>query len=132
MKFEELTKKELLTIAGQFGIDSVKENMNKDTLANELRENGVTEDFVEDNLNLVKREEELQQNEPSVEEEEEDDSPTILMRMTRKNPTFEVLGYRFSQDHPFRPVREKDVDKIMDLWDGFRTATPREAAEFYG
>lgn len=129
MKFDELKKDELLDLAAKYGVD-VKTTMNKETISSELRDNGVTEEFVEENLKLVEQEKALEPG--PVEVEEDDDSPRVLLRMTRKNPTFEAFGYLFTQRHPFAPVKEEDADKIMDRWEGFRPATPREVADFYG
>jgi len=55
----------------------------------------------------------------------------ILIRMVRKNPTYEVRGYRFTQDQPFVPVTEEDADWLMENEEGFRQASPSEAREFF-
>jgi hypothetical protein len=54
-----------------------------------------------------------------------------LMKMERNNPSYQVLGYRFTKDHPFALVKADDVNWIMSHEVGFRVATPQEAEAFY-
>lgn len=55
-----------------------------------------------------------------------------LIKMDRQNPSFQIRGYKFTQENPFALVTEEDAEFLVDLNDGFYYATPREAAEFYG
>jgi hypothetical protein len=55
-----------------------------------------------------------------------------LIRMDRENPTFQIRGYKFTQQSPFALVTEEDAEYLVDLNEGFYYATPKEAAEFYG
>lgn len=132
MSLEDLTKKELLELGDQFGVE-LKPQMSKENIVTELQENGVTFDFVKKNKELVDQENELDADleveEPPKKKLTRENS--ILMLMTRKNPTFEVLGYRFTKEHPFAVVSEDDADEIMSLWEGFRPATPNEVREYY-
>jgi len=74
-------------------------------------------------------------NEPVQEKE----SPTgvafnqtnLLLKMTRKNPTFEAYGYRFTKDSPYRAVPAEDAEKIMSEHEGFVIATPSEVKSFF-
>lgn len=56
---------------------------------------------------------------------------TLLLKMTRQNPSFEVLGYKFTRSHPFQVMPQEDAQRVMDLYDGFVIATPDEAKSFY-
>jgi hypothetical protein len=51
--------------------------------------------------------------------------------MTRANFRYDILGYTFTKEHPFMAMKEEDAQKIFDMEEGFRLATPREAQEFY-
>jgi hypothetical protein len=53
-----------------------------------------------------------------------------LVKMERENILFDNNGYRFTQEHPYALVANKDVDDVLEE-DGFRLATPGEAREFY-
>lgn len=54
-----------------------------------------------------------------------------LVKMVRDNPSFQIRGYKFTQENPFVLVTEEDAEYLVDLNDGFYYATPKEAQEFY-
>lgn len=56
---------------------------------------------------------------------------TLLLKMVRQNPSFEVLGYKFTKTHPFQVMPQEDAQKVMDLYEGFVIASPDEAKSFY-
>jgi len=58
-------------------------------------------------------------------------STDILVKMDRNNPHYEVVGKIFTRDHPFVLMTEDEAQDIFDIDNGFRVATPREAAEYY-
>lgn len=71
-------------------------------------------------------------------QEEEDDAPTgvqfgstMLLKMTRLNPSFEVFGYKFTKTHPYQVMSQEDAQKIIDTYEGFIIASPDEAKSFY-
>lgn len=51
--------------------------------------------------------------------------------MTRANFRYDIMGHTFTKDHPFVAMKEEDAQKIFDVEEGFRLATPKEAQEFY-
>ena len=55
----------------------------------------------------------------------------VLVRMTRANYRYDILGHTFTKEHPFIAMKEDDAQKIFDVEEGFRLATPKEAQEFY-
>lgn len=55
----------------------------------------------------------------------------LLLKMVRQNPTFEVFGYKFTKNSPYRAIPSDDAQKIMDTFEGFVIATPSEVKSFY-
>lgn len=64
----------------------------------------------------------------TVEEPVEED--TVLVKMERKNPRYDIAGYTFTQEHPFNAVPEKTAEFIVKSG-GFRLVLPSEAVEYY-
>lgn len=133
--FQELTVKELKALAEMFAVD-LDGFTKKADIIKEIEENGVTfemyaatleEEEAEDATELVPDEEVVLPPAP-VEEE----SDMVLVKMIRKNHSYEVYGYKFSRQHPFVPVPEDVADYLVEQDGGFRGATPRELREFYG
>lgn len=137
MSFETLNKDVLLQVAEEFAVD-VKPTATKKQIVASLLEDGVDWDMYKQAFPDV----EDIPDEPVNEEEEvkpvatEDKAaprpvPTVLVKMERHNPRFEIRGYTFKKEHPFVPVTEEDANYIISNLDGFRIAMPREAEEFY-
>lgn len=128
----DLTKIELLGAAEYFGISEVKSTNSKPTIAAALADNGVT---IEQYNKFFKRQEQEDfEGEPLPERTEKmvDMDSAVLIRMDRRNPTFQLRGYLFSSAHPFHLVSAEDADWILENERGFRVATPKEAKEYYG
>ncbi|QJD50798.1 hypothetical protein KNV00_gp221 [Streptomyces phage Bmoc] len=132
MSFEKMKVDELRQIADDFAVD-IDPKDNKQVVISKLVENGVTWDYYQKQLG------EAEENPapivaptPSFDEpaETEEETP-VLLRMTRANPTFEVRGARFTRDNPYAIVKERDADFIIENYEGFRIASPREVKEFY-
>lgn len=138
MQFKDLKKPELLEICEEFGVD-VAPTMNKAFILTELFENGVTEslylaahpELAEDYVEPEDDESDYVEPTPLEKPKTKKKVNQILIRMQRENPTFEIQGYRFTREHPFALVDEDDVDVIVENNEGFRQATPKEAAEYY-
>lgn len=130
--FMDLTKKELLDAAEYFGVDDVKQSDSKPTVANALEEAGVT--MEQYNKFFGKEEQEDLEGEPLpvAPVKAVDPSDAILIKMERRNPTYELRGYVFKAEHPFALVSEEDANWILENEKGFRMASPKEAKEFYG
>ena len=56
---------------------------------------------------------------------------TILIKMERKNGTYETYGLRFTKEHPYALADLDTAQIIFDNEQGFRPATPKELQEFY-
>jgi hypothetical protein len=63
-------------------------------------------------------------------------SPTVLVKMERKNPTYDILGRRFTQKHPYQVMTEAEAQELIDVAEteggGFRIANPSEAKSYFG
>lgn len=135
MSFDKMKVDELRQIADDFAVD-IDPKDNKSTVVAKLVENGVTWDYYQKQLGDQAEAEENPApivaptpkfDEPAEAEEE----ARILLRMTRENGTFEVRGARFTKANPYAIVRERDADYIIENYEGFRIASPREVKEFY-
>lgn len=133
MDLEDLTKSELLAIAKMFGSDQVVNNMNKQTIISELKNDGVTYEAYRDILDQSEDKDDLMFDPTPVEEHsnEAPDEKKYLIKMTRPNHTYQIRGYQFTKQHPFALVTEEDANYLIEELTGFRTASPRELSEYY-
>lgn len=78
--------------------------------------------------------------EDSPEPEEEKSAPVeggepsgnmVLIKMERKNATFDIRGMRFSKEHPYRSVEAEVAEEIIENVPGFRMALPSEVRDYY-
>ena len=128
MSFESLKKDELLELADKYGVD-VKASDTKAVILAAFVEDGVTwEDTVKQDDVVAEKDLELK----AEAEEARIAEDTVLLKMTRANYVYEIRGYSFAKAHPFGLVAESDAEYIVENDEGFRYATPKEAAEFYG
>lgn len=131
----DFTKDELLELGPDFAVD-VKPSMSKAALVKAFEDDGVTVEVINSVRNQAD-DEEGDTSEESVPEAEapgaddEDDADLVLVRMIRANNTYEIRGYRFTQEHPYVLVNERDADFLIERDGGFRVASPKEAREFY-
>lgn len=137
MSFKTLNKDVLIQVAEEFSVD-IDKRWKKDKIVEELVTMGITWEMYKtsfpdvDDLDDASPEDEepvLESREPQV--NPASGKPNVLIRMTRANPTYEVYGYRFTSDNPFLPVDRVSADYILENEEGFRTASPKEAEEFY-
>lgn len=129
MSFETLKKDDLLRIADEFGVDT-KPTDTKAVIIAALAEDGVTWDQVASlDETVAERDSVLK----AQAEEEKQGGTKQLLRMLRANSTYEIRGTKFTREHPFALVPEEDAEYITESDpEGFRYATPKEAAEYYG
>lgn len=132
MSFEKMKVDELRAIADDFAVD-IDPKDNKNVVISKMVENGVTWDYYQKSIGA----------EPEVpaaivaptpqfdEAPEPDTEEKVLLRMTRENGTFEVRGAKFTRNNPYAIVRERDADYILEKYEGFRIASPKEVREFY-
>lgn len=133
MSFEALKVDELRKIADGFGVD-LSDVKTKAEIIAVLAEEGVSYDMYAKFSEAKKEEvEEVTESEdaPRKQPKNKNNEPTVLVKMERKNPSYETYGYVFTQTHPYVAVPEKTAMDIFDSEDGFRMATPREVQEYY-
>jgi hypothetical protein len=63
--------------------------------------------------------------------DEADDEDEVLVKMERKNGTYEAFGLRFTKDHPFKSVPASIAEKLITQETGFRLALPSEVKDYY-
>lgn len=132
MSFETMKVAELKKIAEDFAVDT--ENLkNKADVIAALAEEGVTYAVYAKTIANLEDEAEVEAQEvlPRFDPKKDQAEDTVLVRMTRANMRYDILGHTFTKDHPFVAMKEDDAQKIFDVEEGFRLATPREAQEFY-
>jgi UDP-N-acetyl-D-mannosaminuronate dehydrogenase len=130
MSFETLKVSELKKIAEDFGVDtdSVK---GKPSLIAALAEEGVTWAVYEKTIKSIDDSKEEMEVLPKFDPNKLQDKDTVLVRMTRANFRYDILGHTFTKEHPFVAMKEEDAQAIFDKEEGFRLATPKEAQDFY-
>jgi hypothetical protein len=133
MSFETLKVAELRKVAEDFAVDT-DGLKNKNDIIAALSEEGVTWAVYAKTLkDIEKAEEEDISDEilPKFDPKKDQAEDTVLVRMTRANFRYDILGHTFTKDHPFIAMNEKDAQSIFDKEEGFRLATPKEVQEFY-
>lgn len=130
MSFNEMKVGELRELADAYAVD-INKSDNKEVIIRKMTENGVTWDYhVAQTANEtpgVERVPVAEFDEPA----EDNGEGQILLRMTRANGTFQVRGATFTQSNPYAIVKERDADYILETYEGFRIASPKEVREFY-
>lgn len=143
MSFKNLEKSELVTVAETFGVD-IDGRWKEDRIIEAILEEGVTfpmwedavssasPDNVEINLGLDDNDETEPEKAPvATPARFKSRNAMELLKMERWNPSYSIIGYTFTTEHPFALVKPDEADWIMSHEEGFRLATPQEAEEFY-
>ena len=130
MSVETLKISELKQIAEDFGVEVEDAKTKKDVIA-ALSEEGVTWTVYEKTIKDVEDNKEEIESLPKFDPKQDLDKDTVLVRMTRANFRYDIMGYTFTKDHPFVAMKEKDAQSIFDKEEGFRLATPKEVQDFY-
>ena len=134
MSFETLKVAELRKIAEDFAVDTDGIKSKTDIVA-ALAEEGVTWSVYQKTINDIEKateefseeaEEILPRFNPDAQPED-----TVLVRMTRDNFRYDIIGFTFTKEHPFIAMTEENAQQIFDSEEGFRLATPREVQDFY-
>lgn len=132
MSFETLKVSELKKIAEDFGVDTDGLKGKADIVA-ALSDEGVTWNVysktlkdIEDNLEEI---EIISAGKPDLKKENPED--TVLVRMTRGNFRYDILGFTFTKEHPFVAMHKETAQEIFDREEGFRLATPAEVQDYY-
>jgi len=132
MSFETLKVAELKKIAEDFAVDAEGLKSKSDIIA-ALAEEGVTWAVYNKTLKDVEESEDISDEviakfDPKADLAED----TVLVRMTRENFRYDIMGHTFTKEHPFVAMKEKQAQEIFDKEEGFRLATPKEVQEYYG
>lgn len=135
-EFKDLTVPELRMVAKEFGVD-LEDKTKKVDIIHALEADGVTFEVYKQLLTeheteapaVTDADDDLP---PAPVVEDDDDQDSVVIKMVRKNWTYEIRGYRFSQQHPYALVKEDDADYLIEVDGGFRMASPKELREFYG
>lgn len=132
MSFETLKVSELKKIAEDFGVE-IESIKNKADIIAALSEEGVTWAVYDKTVKKMEEDAEDMSVEvlPRLDPKKELAEDTVLVRMTRANFRYDIMGHTFTKDHPFVAMHQDDAQKIFDKEEGFRLATPKEVQEFY-
>ena len=129
MSFDTLTVAELKEIATEFAVDTEGLKNKKEVIA-AMAEEGVTYSVYQKTIQAVEEATEeieiLPKFDPKAQAED-----TVLVRMTRDNMRYDIIGHTFTKSHPFVAMSEEDAQKIFDTEEGFRLGTPKEVQDFY-
>ena len=133
MSFETLKLSDLKIIAEDFGVD-IEQFKNKADIIAALAEEGVTWSVYEktkkdiENAVIEDTSEELL---PKFDPNKQQPEDTVLVRMTRENFRYDIIGFTFTKQHPFVAMTKDQAQEIFDKEEGFRLANPKEVQEFY-
>jgi hypothetical protein len=130
MSFETLKIAELKQIAEDFGVE-IEGLKGKPSIIAALADEGVTWSvYQKTNQDIEDNKEEIEVL-PKFDPKKDQPKDTVLVRMTRHNYRYDIMGHTFTKDHPFVAMKEDDAQAIFDKEAGFRLATPKEVQEFY-
>jgi len=128
MSFDTLKISELKKIAEDFGVD-IENKKNKNDIIALLAEEGVTWSVYSKTIDNLAEEDMITEEKPKAKSSNSED--TVLVRMTRANFRYDILGHTFTKEHPFVAMDKSQAQAIFDKEEGFRLATPNEVQEFY-
>ena len=132
MSFETLKVAELRKIAEDFAVDT-EGLKNKNAMRAALAEEGVTWSVYNKTINKMEEETEdmLEETLPKFDPKAEQPENTVLVRMTRDNFRYDIMGFTFTKEHPFVAMVSDKAQEIFDKEEGFRLANPKEVQDYY-
>jgi hypothetical protein len=130
MSFDTLKVGELKQIAEDFAVDITDQKGKKEIIA-ALVEEGVTWAIYNKAKGIEEEEKEMNTTLPKAEPKVVKQEDMVLVKMTRPNFSYEIMGQRFTKEHPFVAMDKDTAQAIFDKEEGFRLATPAEVQEFY-
>jgi hypothetical protein len=132
MSFDTLKVAELRKIAEDFAVDT-EGLKNKNDIIAALAEEGVTWSVYNKTINKMEEETEdmLEETLPKFDPKAEQPENTVLVRMTRDNFRYDIMGYTFTKEHPFVAMVSEKAQEIFDKEEGFRLANPKEVQDYY-
>lgn len=131
MSFDTLKVGELKAIAEDFAVETEGLKNKQDIIA-ALSEEGVTYELYAKTLKDIEDAKEEIEILPVFDPKAERTEDTVLVRMTRANFRYDILGHTFTQEHPFVAMHKDSAQEIFDIEEGFRLATPKEVQDYYG
>jgi hypothetical protein len=131
MSFDTLKVGELKAIAEDFAVETEGLKNKQDIIA-ALAEEGVTYEVYAKTLKDLEDAKEEIEILPVFDPKAERTEDTVLVRMTRANFRYDILGHTFTQEHPFVAMHKDSAQEIFDIEEGFRLATPKEVQDYYG
>lgn len=131
MSFETLKVSELKKIAEDFAvsIEDIK-NSKKEIIA-ALAEEGVTWAIYKKAQGIEEEEKEMNATVTKTEAKPVKQEDMVLVKMTRPNFRYDIMGHTFTKEHPFVAMDKDTAQAIFDKEEGFVVATPAEVREFY-
>ena len=130
MSFETLKVSELKKIAEDFAVDIDGVSGKKDIIA-ALSEEGVTWAIYKNTQEIEEEEKEMNSTVTKTESKTVKQEDMVLVKMTRDNFRYDIMGHTFTKEHPFIAMDKDTAQAIFDKEEGFRLATPTEVREFY-
>lgn len=132
MSFDTLKVAELRKIADDFAVDT-EGLKNKNDIIAALAEEGVTWSVYNKTINKIEEETEdmLEETLPKFDPKAEQPENTVLVRMTRDNFRYDIMGFTFTKEHPFVAMVSDKAQEIFDKEEGFRLANPKEVQDYY-
>ena len=130
MSFETLKISEIKKIAEDFAVDTDSLKSKSDIIA-ALAEEGVTWSVYNKTLDKMEEEDMSVEILPKFDPKAEQAENTVLVRMTRNNFRYDIMGFTFTKEHPFIAMSNEAAQANFDKEEGFRLATPKEVQEYY-
>jgi hypothetical protein len=130
MSFDTLKVAELKQIAEDFAVDAADQKGKKDIIA-ALAEEGVTWAIYQKSKAIEEEELEMNETLPKAAPKAVKEEDMVLVKMNRANFSYEIMGHRFTKEHPFIAMDKDTAQAIFDKEEGFVLATPAEVQEFY-
>ena len=130
MSFDTLKVAELKKIAEDFAVDT-NSLKNKNDIIAVLAEEGVTWAVYQQTIKKIEDEKEEIEVLPKFNPKQDLAEDTVLVRMTRENFRYDIIGFTFTKEHPFVAMHKDKAQAIFDKEEGFRPATPKEVQDFY-
>jgi hypothetical protein len=130
MSFDTLKVVELKKIAEDFAVDT-NSLKNKNDIIAALSEEGVTWAVYQQTIKNIEDETEEIEILPRFNPKQDLAEDTVLVRMTRENFRYDIIGFTFTKQHPFIAMHKDKAQAIFDKEEGFRPATPKEVQDFY-
>lgn len=131
MSFETLKVSELKKIADDFAVDIQDIKNSKKEIIAALAEEGVTWAIYKKAQGIEEEEKEMNATVTKTEAKPVKQEDMVLVKMTRPNFRYDIMGHTFTKEHPFVAMDKDTAQAIFDKEEGFVVATPTEVREFY-